>query len=117
MGFEEGGDSRDSELRSEEEGNEVEASVTTEDCWLSGGGDGNVSCGALRARRWRWTSASTRERTSDSNFFWSFSVSSWTRLSISKRANTSHSRRTVASMLSFIISCSIAIFASLASSS
>jgi hypothetical protein len=74
LAFGDEGESRERELRSVEEGKEVEVLVATES-WLSGGGDGRESFGALRERRWRRTSASTRERTSDSNFFRSFSVS------------------------------------------
>ncbi len=69
VAFEEEGESRERELRSVDDRKEVEESEAAEECWLSGGGDGKVSFGALRERRWRRTSASTRERTSDSNFF------------------------------------------------
>ena len=101
------GDSMDSELRSVVEGKSVSAVVLTDERGMSAvrTGAGGFS-GAWRDRRCFWTCIATRAWTSVSNFWCSFSISLWIWRSISSRAFTSHSRRTVDSISAFSFSFS-----------
>lgn len=63
------------------------------------------------------SSWSTRACTSASKFFWSRSISSWTSRSISRRALSSHSLRTDASISCFICAWSEVTFLSFSSAS
>ena len=90
-------------MRSVCEGNSKSPLVLTEERGMFVGevvllGSRLDCCCAEMERRCFSTSACTRICSSVSNLFWSLTVSSWTCRSISRRALTSHSRRTVDSI-------------------